>query len=245
MNIPARREFKYLFEPARVPLLRRAIEPWCRRDPNAGPDGTYRLRSLYFDAPDLRLFHANEREASRRYKARLRWYPDDRQAPVFAEIKARSGDVILKSRGRLSAEGWRRELDGPTSDPGLGAFQAKLHRDGLSPISLVEYRREAWQALDGGYARVSVDTRVRCQRVDRLTLDGRPDAWRPIDHRVMTITNLPICVLELKWAQAPPRWMVNLVQRLELSRQSFSKYCHSMVALAADHHPVPLAAAEF
>ncbi|HCP45719.1 MAG TPA: hypothetical protein DIU15_06740, partial [Deltaproteobacteria bacterium] len=66
LQIPLRREFKYLVAREQISALRAGLQGLCRRDPHSGPDGTYRLRSLYLDTPDLRLFHANEREAVRR-----------------------------------------------------------------------------------------------------------------------------------------------------------------------------------
>jgi hypothetical protein len=37
-------------------------------------------------------------------------------------------------------------------------------------------------------------------------------------------------VLEMKFERRPPRWMVALVQRLDLIRYSFSKYCYGVTA---------------
>lgn len=231
-HIPARREFKYLFERARLPELRAALRPWCELDPHAGADGTYTLRSLYFDAPDLRLFHANEREAVTRFKARVRTYPGAEGAPVFAEVKSRFGDVIRKSRAALPREDWTQGLRG--GGPELDPFVIRMHRHDLRPVALVEYRREAWMSRVDEYARVSIDTAIRCQAADRLSLEAHPGRWRPIDHPLLTWTPASPCVVELKWADYAPSWMVQLTQRLDLLRHSFSKYCNSMLSLADD-----------
>lgn len=228
--IPARREFKYLLPRAALPRLRDALGPWCARDPNAGPDGRYPLYSLYFDAPDLRLFHANEREAAVRFKARIRAYPSAPAAPVFAEIKMRDGDVIRKTRTRLPADGWSGALRRGALDP----FTTRLHRHALRPVVLVAYDREAWMSRVDTYARVSIDSSVRCQEARALSLRADPRRWRTIDHPVLAGASGSPCVVELKWADAAPRWMAQLVQRLELIRASFSKYCYAMRALADD-----------
>ncbi len=234
-QIPARREFKYLVERARVPALRDALRPWCERDPHAGEDGTYALRSLYFDSPDLMLFHANEREAPRRFKARVRTYPEGNEAPVFAEIKFRSGDVIHKTRTPLPAEDWRAALR-PGGAAELDPFLSRVRRHDLRPTALVEYRREAWVSRIDAYGRVSIDFGVQCQAAGRLTLDADPRRWRPVDHPLITWMPVSPCVVELKWADYAPSWMVQLVQRLDLLRHSFSKYCYSMQSLADDHY---------
>ena len=136
-TIPPRREFKFLVDRKRLPELRAAIAPYCDPDPNGGPDGTYALRSLYLDAPHLPLFHANESEAPERFKARIRTYIDAPDSPVFSELKFRSGDVIRKVRAVLP-EDWQTAL---RSGGALDPFTARMHRYGLEPMALVEYRR--------------------------------------------------------------------------------------------------------
>ncbi len=236
--IPNRREFKYLVPRAHLPALRAALDGLCDLDPHAGPDRTYGLRSLYFDSPGLRLYHANEREAVVRFKARVRCYPDSPGSPVFAEVKRRTGDVIHKSRAKLPDGGWADALgpDGPGAgaDDALGAFLSRMHRYQLRPVVLVEYRREAYVSRLDDYARVSIDTRIGCQRQTALTLDA-PRSWRPIDQPWRTWTPMSPCVVELKWARQAPRWMADLVQRVELLRHAFSKYCGAMLALSDDH----------
>lgn len=236
--IPLRREFKYLVPRSAIPALRASLDGLCTLDAHAGPDGTYGLRSLYLDSPELRLYHANEREAPVRFKARLRTYHDAPGAPVVAEIKARHGDVIRKTRARLPAVGWT-EVFAPgglsgEAEPSLNEFMSRVHRYRLVPQVLVEYRREAYESRWDEYARISIDTQIRCQREAQLDLRGSR-SWRPIDHPLLTWTDRSTCVVELKWAEVAPRWMIDLVHRLDLMRHSFSKYCFSMLSLAEDH----------
>ncbi len=48
-----------------------------RRDSHAGPDGSYRVTSLYFDTPDDRALREKTEGFSRREKFRLRYYGTD------------------------------------------------------------------------------------------------------------------------------------------------------------------------
>lgn len=230
--IPARREFKYLVDRARIPAIRASIAPFCVLDPHADDDQTYGLRSLYLDTPDLRLFHANEREAPVRFKARIRCYPDAVQSPVFAEIKHRDGDVIRKTREALPAGDWEAGL---RERGALGGFAHRMHRHGLAPVVLVDYRREAWISTVDPYARVTWDSQIRCQEARQWSLEADPRRWRAMDHGLLTFTPRSPLVLELKWGRFAPPWMVRLAQALGLVRESFSKYCYSMHSLAEDH----------
>lgn len=235
-EVPARREFKYLVPPQAMGALRVALGGLCDRDPHAGPDGTYVLRSLYLDTADCALFQANERQAVSRFKARVRGYPGAPGAPVFAEIKARHGDVIHKTRAVLRPDTWVEAVcRGQAGDPALDNFIYHRERYDLRPTALVQYRREAWMSRYDDYARVSVDTRIECQAPRGLSLKAGP-GWRPLDLGCNTWTPRSVAVLELKWADHAPRWMVDLVAGLGLLRGAFSKYIYSMLAIAEDHH---------
>ena len=99
---PAATRYRYptmagrLLEPPEAEELRKRIAGYCTRDEFAQEDGSYRIRSLYLDTWNMSLYKANDREAPRRFKARVRSYPDAPGGPVFAEIKARVGDVIQR-----------------------------------------------------------------------------------------------------------------------------------------------------
>jgi hypothetical protein len=98
-------------------------------------------------------------------------------------------------------------------------------------VCLVEYDREAWMSEVDDYARVTFDLAIGCERADGWTLDPPTHARMPIDHPGITATFEPVGVLEIKFADAPPRWMVTLVERFELMRQAYSKYVNSVDAL--------------
>jgi hypothetical protein len=229
-----RREFKYLFPIARLEELQQRLAPFCTPDRFGGPDGTYLVRSLYLDTWDLRLFHANEREAPVRYKARIRTYPSRSSSPVFFEIKGRSLDIIRKTRAAVPVDRWRDYLQVPPpaadSDEGLRAFLLRLHQHSLQPTTIVQYARHAWKGEQEAYSRVSVDVRIQCQEWHRFDLDADDNNWRAIDHVAVTTTPAPVSVLELKFAGPPPRWMQSMVQQMDLTRQSFSKYCNAMLS---------------
>ena len=239
-HVPDRHEFKYLIPRAEIPALRKHISGFCDRDQHAGEDGTYALRSLYLDTWNMRLFKANEREAPIRIKARIRSYPGgDPNGPVFAEIKGRNGDVIRKTRAKLPADNWaallRGESPGEYACDALDDWVCRMHRFDLQPICHVEYRREAWMSTLETYARVSIDYDIVCRSMRDWTLKG-PRGTRAVDTPLPTHTEGSIAVVELKWADAIPRWMVQLVQRLDYLRHSFSKYGFSVLALSDDHY---------
>src|SRR6478735_4127467 len=97
MEIIERYEHKFLIPERLVPEIRSFARTTSCVDRYAGPDGTYTIRSLYFDTPSLDLYWANDREQRCRFKCRARMYPGA-TSPYFLEVKRRVQDVIVKSR---------------------------------------------------------------------------------------------------------------------------------------------------
>lgn len=237
-GIIERYEYKYLIPSSLVDPIRAAVRTTSKIDKYAGPDGTYRIRSLYFDTDRFDLFWANERAAPDRFKLRARSYPG-KPSPVFLEVKRRVLDVIVKTRAAVPADAWREVLAGdaaalaalsPSARSGALKFLAPYHRHHVRPVVLVEYEREAYISEVDSYARLTFDRKIVVQPQESLDLEANPRSWRPIDHPAQTRTLEPVCVLELKFERRPPRWMVAFVRRLELVRYSFSKYCYGVAA---------------
>ena len=234
-----RREFKYLVPDPVARDIAQAISSVCSLDPNAGPDGTYLIRSLYLDNEQLGLYWANEREEMNRYKARIRTYPPHSNH-VWLEVKARSGDSMYKTRACVPMSDWEALVKNPTEDrlsslpiqdrKMLERFAYYVHIHRLQPHVLVEYNREAYFSHVDDYARVTFDRDIRSQDQMKWSTEAAPHLWRNVDHPVQTHTKDPMCVVELKFGAMVPRWMNVLIQNFELIRYSFSKYCYSIDA---------------
>jgi SPX domain protein involved in polyphosphate accumulation len=238
LDIIERYEFKYLVPERLVRSLRATALTTCRQDRYAGADGTYRIRSLYFDNSRFDLFWANDREQKARFKARVRTYPG-KDSPTYLEIKRRCLDVIIKTRAALPADRWQEALNGGAAlldelpartRKSTESFLDALHRHHLRPTLIVDYEREAYESVVDTYARLTFDRKIICQSKDTVDLATSGNRWRPIDHPAQTWTQEPVCVLELKFERRPPPWMVALVRHHDLVRRSFSKYCYGVVA---------------
>lgn len=69
-----RHEEKFLLRYPQYMELKQLLTPIMRRDQNAEADGSYRIRSLYFDRPDNRDYHEKVNGVNGRRKLRLRIY---------------------------------------------------------------------------------------------------------------------------------------------------------------------------
>src|SRR5437867_6184010 len=72
------------------------------------PNFSYPVHSLYLDSDDLILYQQTINGDKNRFKLRLRFYDNRREAPIFFEIKRRMNNIITKQRGgvRRDAVAW-------------------------------------------------------------------------------------------------------------------------------------------
>lgn len=235
-----RREFKYLLPPRRVEALRRSIQPFCRIDRFAAEQQrqNYLVESLYFDSPNLCLYFENQHKTFQRVKLRVRRYPDAPNAPVFLEVKQRSGDVIEKSRGGLSSKDWApllRSDDGAVLPQGkAGAaverfLSLKEHFRAI-PVVQVRYRREPWESTVDDYVRITFDTEISSATASELAFKDSDHQAVAIDNTDLYLTQQSLTLVELKFTQLIPLWLMNIVRTLELERSHFSKYVRGVRA---------------
>lgn len=241
-NVIERREYKYLIDQEKATQVRQAIRPFCALDPWAAqnPRGSYTIESLYLDTRDLRLFWANDHEQVDRVKVRVRGYAEAPKSPMFFEVKRRTGDVIRKTRGRVPRALWAELLADPaTPIPGeivgkdraaVERFLALIRTMHLRPFTLVRYEREPHFSRIDDYVRVTFDTHIRAQVMDHLSFDSSARGWRALDDAVTQGALDSLVVLELKFTSMVPIWLSHIVERLDLTRRSFSKYGTSIRA---------------
>jgi hypothetical protein len=205
---------KFLLDEARA----REVEAWARRrlaaDPHGDPylDGAYRTTSLYFDTPELDVYHGTP--SYKRRKFRVRRYGS---APwAFLERKSKWGDRVEKRRTPVP-DAELPLLAGPASGeswPGHW-FHRRLWMRRLLPACRVVYERTAYVgSCREGPLRLTLDRRVRgvlADDWDLVPFEGGP-----------TLT--PQTILEFKFRSALPAVLKEVVQALRLCPAAVSKY---------------------
>ena len=155
-----RSERKYWLDWRQYHQLRSRLPAVMRRDPHAGPDGQYRIRSVYFDT--FRGDHAFEKLSglNRRAKYRIRTY-GGQQDWARLEVKHRKGALVAKESVRMSKPEVLNLLSGHTTwDPAAPRVRALLDRavshSAARPVCVVQYIREAL-VFDPGNVRITFD----------------------------------------------------------------------------------------
>ena len=166
MNQPKpRHELKHFINLAEAMALRQRLSAVLQRDSHAGADGTYRVRSLYFDNFADKALQEKRDGVSQREKFRLRYYGND-PGLIKLERKAKQRGLCQKFTASLIAAECRRLLDGDTSwlldrpEPDCHDLYAKMKDQLLRPRTLVDYVREAF-VFQPGNVRVTLDSQIR------------------------------------------------------------------------------------
>lgn len=195
----------------------------ARHDPHSGAQG-YDIYSLYWDSPELRFFW--EKLDGEKYRRKLRFRRYVGGEHVFAEIKQRIDRTVQKRRTRLSVADALALFDSgvidaaresATEDAVLREALVLCRQHRLAPKVAIRYRRAAWFAEFEPDLRVTVDTRLQydAHEIDlaRPFVEGR---W---------LIDPALCVIEIKYNQRVPAWLLTLVKKHGLEVVRFSKYC--------------------
>ena len=90
-----RHEIKGRVSATEVPALRSRLQAVLQRDPNARPDGTYDIHSIYFDTPTLRALMQKQVGMPARDKYRILIIMKTGNSFVWS-ARARSAHCVIK-----------------------------------------------------------------------------------------------------------------------------------------------------
>lgn len=214
-----RHEYKHSIRYGEGRILSSRLCRLLKPDPYAGPDGTYRINSLYFDTPSDGALRQKIQGVDRREKFRLRYYNQDPRF-IRLEKKYKCNGLCGKRSARLTEEQVRRLLAGDigfllhSPEPLLREFYSKLRGQLLRPKTVVIYDREAY-CYGPGNVRVTIDRNLRTGLQPSQFLDPRP-------HPIPVSDGM--CVLEVKYDAFLPDWIARAVRLPGLQAASYCKY---------------------
>lgn len=174
-----RHEDKHVICRADDMLLAWRLRKLFSHDANADANGSYWIRSLYFDTPADRALREKLDGVNEREKFRLRYYGAD-SSRVRLEKKLKRKSLVAKQTAWLDSSDVEQLLTGDldfllTHDNALLAeFYSKLKGQLLRPAVIVSYCREAF-VYKPGNVRITLDRGVRRSRqfADFLALGRR------------------------------------------------------------------------
>ena len=163
--VSLRHELKHQINLREDLVLSQRLRKLFPHDKNAGPDGTYRVTSLYFDTPYDSALREKIDGVNRREKFRLRYYGEDTSF-IRLEKKYKINGLCGKRSARISREQAEKLLAGSyeflldAGDPLFIELYSKIKGKGLRPRTIVRYDREDFSYLPGN-VRITLDREIR------------------------------------------------------------------------------------
>ena len=195
------------------------------------PDKSYQVSSLYFDTAGFSCYYEKLAGVKDRKKLRLRTYATslESETPVFLEIKGKSDAVILKDRLlsnyqdclNFVTSGQFNSTDGMSSQEQelLREFLWLKDYNCLLPKIMVIYKRKPLVGRLDPRFRVTFDSQLKTYPANQLFFSDKTTEVFP--QKV---------VMELKYNNTIPYWFHRIIQKYQLNREPFSKYCQSLEA---------------
>ncbi len=220
MSMTYRHEYKYRIEADEEAVLLARAKAVLKADSHAGADGSYVIKSLYFDNYHDECFYENEDGYDRRSKYRIRYYDKD-TGFIRLEKKSKLNGMTRKESCRIS-EGQCREfmagripvVTGDMPDAMKYLF-TEMRIKSMVPKVIVVYERKPF-VNPVGNVRVTFDGNLLSSNDIGTFLDGIR-TLRPVFKRGESL-------LEVKWDELLPDYIYNDLELDSLQWTSFSKY---------------------
>ena len=215
-----RHEYKYLIDPRQEALLRIRAAGVLKKDPHVRGDGTYLIRSAYFDDAEDSCLEDNLGGTDPRSKFRIRYYNQDTNR-IQLEKKSKRRGMCLKEACAITPEECEEFLQGKVppireEDPEIRKelFTEVMLR-GLRPVTIVTYERIPF-IYSGGNVRVTFDRKLSSSSEVGRFLTG--------DYLRRPVFPLGKSLMEVKWDELLPRHIREALQTDDLQWTAFSKY---------------------
>lgn len=215
-----RHETKHDIRYSEYLAIRSRLQIIAMRDRNASDEGTYRIRSLYFDNYNDKALREKLDGVYMREKFRIRYYNDDLNV-IHLEKKTKIGGLGNKQSELMTKEEVERILNGDIdflkdSKKALFIeFYSKMKYQLLKPRVVVEYIREPYIYRPGN-VRITFDTNIKSGLYNKDFLNENiPGIEAGTQSGVL---------MEVKYDAFMPEIIAQCIQVNERTSSAFSKY---------------------
>ena len=212
-----RHEIKYESDPDKAYLIRHNIAPMLTSDSYVGNDGSYFVKSLYFETPYNSDYHDKELGVQFRQKMRLRCYGG---SDVYKmEVKSKIGDLATKYSVSLSKQQAQLIANGDYSCLlNIGTrnrlyiyhqLVTKVYR----PLMVVTYKRFPFTNPAGNF-RLTFDEDIRYSVSPQAIFEDIPLTGIATDRTI----------IEIKYDDFVPDWITDCILKSGISAGESSKF---------------------
>ena len=225
-------EFKYIIPEKYKEFIKEDLLRFMKPDDYASfkKNKKYIVNSLYYDNSNLKSYQDKIDGLKKRFKLRLRVYSAYNyieNKEIFFEIKRKNDAVVIKDRGLFSKQICRHFLQNKENNilNSKGIKKRDILKDflwlkqkhSMLPKIKVLYEREPFEGIYHHNLRITFDSNIYGFRLDNFLNEINP--------HLLLKNNF---VMEVKFRGVLPYWFHQLIQRYQLQKTSFSKYCRAV-----------------
>lgn len=232
----SRFELKYRIHYQDYLKIRNALSIYMKKDDftrKTSGDG-YLVRSLYYDTDQYASYHEKMDGNNERVKLRIRSYSEYpvEDGPIRVELKNRERNLVIKKSTFVTYNEYLSFMqNGHWSDINnqvLMEFEShmlsKLHK----PKVLIQYNREGYKTRVKNGLRITFDFKVKSAHSNDLFPQ----------HSFFREHNSDLVIMEIKYKEELPTWVLELVETYGLKIIANSKFTQGIQAARHDlSHP--------
>lgn len=213
-----RHEYKHRINFSDMLCLDAKLKAICKYDSHSEPDGTYFIKSLYFDNYNDKALREKLDGLNYREKFRIRFYGTD-TSYIRLEKKSKINGLCNKVSAPITANQCMKILNADTrfllSDNNnlFHELYAKMQFQLLRPKQIVAYRRKCF-VYPLGNVRVTLD----------YNISGSNKVYDFLSPNLFFPHTFNTAILEVKWDEYIPSVISDAIQTHCRISSSFSKY---------------------
>ena len=214
-----RHELKFKISNSAAEVLKQKLSLILDKDSNAYfEDGSYLIKSLYFDDLDSSSYYEKLDGILYRKKYRIRLYNGDDKF-IRLECKHKHNNMTAKEQALINKEICSKIIEGnyniETNDEVLKKFLNDIETRHLVPSVIVDYKRIAY-IYPISTVRITFDYNIKSGRYNYNLFDNDTSLVNVIDDNMV--------VLEVKFDEVLPLHIANILETIPSFRQAVSKF---------------------
>ncbi|BDH61620.1 molecular chaperone [Lysinibacillus sp. PLM2] len=219
-NPKGRNELKHAIPKAEYFVLRNKLLHFLKRDPYAGANGKYTIRSTYFDNFENKVLTEKKEGYLKRDKYRVRIY-DKCERVIHLERKSKRNNLTFKSKCKITRAEYEkmRISDIAWMEQDERALIRDLYREmyysQIKPKTVVDYEREAL-IYPYGNIRITFDMKIQSSFYNTDMFNKNLP--------MVDVLEPELVILEVKYDDYIPEVIKQLLQLTDTRQEAYSKY---------------------
>lgn len=223
-NKKFRYEKKYIINKLQFEELKSRLSALLKVDKNTKEDGTYIIRSLYFDDYMNTSYYQVLNGVSKREKYRIRYYNND-DSYICLEKKFKINNMTNKTSCKVTKKQVEDLIEGKLdvskeNHKLLNEFIIKTKFYGYRPVVIIDYNRIPYTYVAGN-VRITLDYNI--------SMNYDTSNFFKVSGTSIPIIEKNTNILEVKYDDVLPNYISWLVNINTLEQTSYSKYLNGRI----------------